>query len=177
MKPFKLSYRASFHTALVALALFVVFGGSIAKAAQQINFSLYTEKDWFFFAQYEYNHEENYEPAPHKMTGTIPKVITDFNGKKVRLYGFLRPLDLQDGYATHAIFIATVDVCGYGVNPRINEFMEVTTVPGVKWKVPPNIGLDPTGTVYGTFSIEEIINKDDNTVTTLYHILADGITG
>jgi hypothetical protein len=134
----------------------------------------YQTPDWFFFAKYEYNSKENYEPTPHKAVGTIPADVKAMEGKKVAIYGILTPLDFKDGYATRFILIATVDVCGYGVNPRINEWMDVQMVPGQKAKIRNIPGLAPEGTVYGTFSIKEEVDKDGK-VLSLYHMVADKI--
>src|SRR5262245_45582963 len=89
--------------------------------AQQPNYLDYKSPDWYFLGKFEYNPKENYEVTPHKATGTIPADVQALSGKKLRIYGILKPLDLKDGYATHFVLIATVDVCGFGVTPRINE--------------------------------------------------------
>src|SRR5437588_6044957 len=110
-------------------ALFLSLTGLVLGQSKE-----YQTPDWFFCANYEYNHAENYEPTPHKQVGTIPASVKAMDGKKVAIYGILTPLDFNVGYATKFILVATVDVCGYGVNPRINEWMDVQMAPGQKAK-------------------------------------------
>jgi len=140
----------------------------------QTNYLDYKSPDWYFLGKYDYNPKENYEVTPHKAVGTIPADVLALNGKKLRIYGILKPLDLKDGYATHFVLIATVDVCGFGVTPRINERIDVMMAPGRKWKAYASNGLDLEVSVFGTFTIKEILDKD-NQVLDLYHLVADKI--
>jgi hypothetical protein len=160
-----------FRGVLIAACL-VVFGGVSGSA--QNNYLDYKSPDWYFLGKYEYNPKENYEVTPHKAVGTIPADVLALSGKKLRIYGILKPLDLKDGYATHFVLIATVDVCGFGVTPRINERIDVNMVPGTKWKAYASNGLDLEASVFGTFSIKEVLDKD-NQVLDLYHLVADKI--
>jgi hypothetical protein len=161
-------------TAVTALVAALFLGGAAKVLAQASAFTTYKTPDWFFFAKFEYNHDENYEVTPHKTTGRIPADILAMDGKKIMIYGILTPLDFDKGYATKFILIATVDVCGYGVTPRINEWMDVQMAPGAKAKVQNAAGLAMEGTVYGTFTIKEVVDKD-NKVLVLYHMVADKI--
>jgi hypothetical protein len=157
---------------LVTLCLALAPSSSFAQAAP--NYLDYKNPDWYFLGKYEYNPKENYEVTPHKATGTIPADVQALSGKKLRIYGILKPLDLKDGYATHFVLIATVDVCGFGVTPRINERIDVTMAPGTKWKAYASNGLDLEASVFGTFTIKEVLDKD-NQVLDLYHMVADKI--
>jgi len=161
-------------TALTIFLAALVLGSAARLVAQTSAFSTYKTPDWFFFAKYEYNHDENYEVTPHQTVGRIPADILAMDGKKIMIYGILTPLDFDKGYATKFILIATVDVCGYGVTPRINEWMDVQMAPGAKAKVQNAAGLAMEGTVYGTFSIKEVVDKDHK-VLVLYHMVADKV--
>jgi hypothetical protein len=145
-----------------------------SRAIAQNNYLDYKSPDWYFLGKFEYNPKENYEVTPHKAVGTIPADVLALHGKKLRIYGILKPLDLKDGYATHFVLIATVDVCGFGVTPRINERIDVLMAPGTKWKAYASNGLDLEASVFGTFTIKEILDKD-NQVLDLYHLVADKI--
>jgi hypothetical protein len=171
--------RGSLPVSIACAGLALLMLGAPARVAAQAPqasqaFQTYKTPDWFFFAKYEYNHEENYEVSPHKAVGTIPADIKAMDGKKIMIYGILTPLDFKDGYATKFILVATVDVCGYGVNPRINEWMDVQMAPGLKAKVQNAPGLAMEGTVYGTFSLREVVDKS-NRILSLYHMVADKV--
>jgi hypothetical protein len=159
---------------LVAVCLAFAPGRAHAHAHPQNNYLDYKSPDWYFLGKYEYNPKENYEVTPHKAVGTIPADVLALSGKKLRIYGILKPLDLKDGYATHFVLIATVDVCGFGVTPRINERIDVLMAPGTKWKAYASNGLDLEASVFGTFTIKEVLDKD-NQVLDLYHLVADKI--
>ena len=163
--------RSLIRTAVVAVCLAVA---TVAVWAQAQNYLDYKSPDWYFLGKYEYNPKENYEVTPHRAVGTIPKDVLALTGQKLRIYGILKPLDLKDGYATHFVLIATVDVCGFGVNPRINERIDVNMAPGKKWKAYASNGLDLEASVFGTFSVKEVLDKQDR-VLDLYHLVADKI--
>lgn len=161
-------------TQRLLLTVCLALASSPAIAQNNNNYLDYKSPDWYFLGKYEYNPKENYEVTPHKAVGTIPADVLALGGKKLRIYGILKPLDLKDGYATHFVLIATVDVCGFGVTPRINERIDVLMAPGTKWKAYASNGLDLEASVFGTFSIKEVLDKD-NQVLDLYHLVADKI--
>src|SRR6187399_2013685 len=99
--------RTTKQVLLVTACLALASLGVIA----QNNYLDYKSPDWYFLGKYEYNPKENYEVTPHRAVGTIPKDVLALTGQKLRIYGILKPLDLKDGYATHFVLIATVDVC------------------------------------------------------------------
>jgi hypothetical protein len=164
------SSRSLKQLLLVTVSLALASAAGIA----QSSYLDYKSPDWYFLGKFEYNPKENYEVTPHKAIGTIPADVLALNGKKLRIFGILKPLDLKDGYATHFVLIATVDVCGFGVTPRINERIDVVMAPGTKWKAYASNGLDLEASVFGTFTIKEILDKD-NQVLDLYHLVADKI--
>jgi hypothetical protein len=166
-------FRLPWLAALIALRLGAASISAIEPQAPT-NYLDYKSPDWYFLGKYEYNPKENYEVTPHKAVGTIPADVMALSGKKLRIYGILKPLDLKDGYATHFVLIATVDVCGFGVTPRINERIDVNMVPGTRWKAYASNGLDLEASVFGTFTIKEVLDKD-NQVLDLYHLVADKI--
>jgi len=166
--------RGHASRSLVTLAIAACLTIASAAAVAQTNYLDYKSPDWYFLGKYEYNPKENCEVTPHKAVGTIPADVLALSGKKLRIYGILKPLDLKDGYATHFVLIATVDVCGFGVTPRINERIDVKMAPGTKWKVYASNGLDLEVSVFGTFTIREVLDKG-NQVLDLCHLVADKI--
>jgi hypothetical protein len=60
------------------------------------------------------------------------------------------------------------------VTPRINERIDVVMAPGTRWKAYASNGLDLEASVFGTFTIKEVLDKDDQ-VLDLYHLVADKI--
>ena len=162
----------TFRSGVVLIAVCVAIATAAARV--QTNYLDYKSPDWYSLGKYEYNTRENYEVTPHKAVGTIPADVLALGGKKLRIYGILKPLDLKAGYATHFVLIATVDVCGFGVTPRINERIDVNMAPGTKWKAYASNGLDLEASVFGTFMIKEVLDKDSQ-VLDLYHLVADKI--
>jgi hypothetical protein len=85
----------------------------------------YIPLDFFDVSNYDYNPDEAFEPTPKPKTGTVPGWIRALNGRKVKLYGMIMPLDFDNGGSTEFIVNATVDACGFGGVPRINEWAHV----------------------------------------------------
>lgn len=128
-----------------------------------------TKIDFALIGGYDYNVDEPYEPAPLKVENTIPAEIRALHGRKVSIFGAAMPLNYTSGTMSEFILNATVDLCGYGANPRINEWIFVTMAGGRK--VPVEQAGDML--VRGTFYVEEEVEL--GRVVGLYRIVADAI--
>ena len=166
----RFSSSARFFTILLAVLSAPVIGGPTLTYAQG-----YESPDWFFLGKFVYNPKENYEVTPHQFPGTIPADIKALDGKKVIIPGLPTPLDFKDGYATHFFFVGVIDACGFGTTPRINEWIDVEMMPGVKVKSDRFIasGGQMEVNVYGTFHLKEVVDPKDKKVLALYHVTAE----
>jgi hypothetical protein len=126
--------------------------------------------DFWFLAGYDYNPNEPFEPSPKQVKNTIPANILALNGKKVEIYGNILPLDYDTSGTSTFILNASVDACGFGGVPRINEWVYVTMKPGQKAKT---YGAGYEILVRGTFSIAEEVEK--GRIVGLYSIVADSV--
>ncbi len=126
--------------------------------------------DFWFLAGFDYNPNEPFEPSPKQVKNTIPANILALAGKKVEIYGNILPLDYDTSGTSTFILNASVDACGFGGVPRINEWVYVTMKPGQKAKT---YGAGYEILVRGTFSIAEEVEK--GRVVGLYSIVADSV--
>lgn len=97
-----------------------------------------------------------FDPSPRQTRNTIPANILALNGKKVEIYGNILPLDYDSSGTSTFILNASVDACGFGGVPRINEWVYVAMKPGQKAKT---YGAGYEILVRGTFSIAEEVEK------------------
>lgn len=174
-----MSMRRSIIAFTVAVA--VVLLGSTLGAQQSVNTkppvgaptvtkSGYMFLDFWFLAGYDYNPAEAFDPSPRQAKNTIPANILALNGKKVEIYGNILPLDYDSSGTSTFILNASVDACGFGGVPRINEWVYVAMKPGQKAKT---YGAGYEILVRGTFSIAEEVEK--GRVVGLYSIVADSV--
>lgn len=126
--------------------------------------------DFWFLAGFDYNPNEPFEPSPKQVKNTIPANILALAGKKVEIYGNILPLDYDTSGTSTFILNASVDACGFGGVPRINEWVYVTMKPGQKART---YGAGYEILVRGTFSIAEEVEK--GRVVGLYSIVADSV--
>jgi hypothetical protein len=126
--------------------------------------------DFWFLAGYDYNPADPFDPSPKQTKNTIPANILALNGKKVEIYGNILPLDYDSSGTSTFILNASVDACGFGGVPRINEWVYVSMKPGQKAKT---YGAGYEILVRGTFSIAEEVEK--GRVVGLYSIVADSV--
>lgn len=157
-----------FAAPLLAQSQQGVAGAAGGKPA--VSKSGYMFLDFWFLAGFDYNPTEPFEPSPKQAKGTIPANILALQGKKVEIYGNILPLDYDSSGTTTFILNASVDACGFGGVPRINEWIYVTMKPGQKART---YGAGYEILVRGTFSIAEEVEK--GRVVGLYSIVADSV--
>lgn len=126
--------------------------------------------DFWFLAGYDYNPADPFDPSPKQVKNTIPANILALAGKKVEIYGNILPLDYDSSGTSTFILNASVDACGFGGVPRINEWIYVSMKPGQKAKT---YGAGYEILVRGTFSIAEEVEK--GRIVGLYSIVADSV--
>jgi len=110
------------------LALAVLAAPLLAQAPQPgakptVSKSGYMFLDFWFLAGYDYNPNDPFDPSPKQVKGTIPANILALEGKKVEIYGNILPLDYDSSGTSSFILNASVDACGFGGVPRINEWV------------------------------------------------------
>jgi len=141
-----------------------------AGAKPTVSKSGYMFLDFWFLAGFDYNPTEPFEPSPKQVKGTVPANILALQGKKVEIYGNILPLDYDSSGTSTFILNASVDACGFGGVPRINEWIYVTMKPGQKART---YGAGYEILVRGTFHIAEEVEK--GRVVGLYSIVADSV--
>lgn len=156
--------------AVGVLAAPVLALGPQAGAKPGATKSGYMFLDFWFLAGFDYNPSEPFEPSPKAVKGTVPANILALQGKKVEIYGNILPLDYDSSGTSTFILNASVDACGFGGVPRINEWIYVTMKPGQKART---YGAGYEILVRGTFQIAEEVEK--GRVVGLYSIVADAV--
>lgn len=170
-------FKTSIVTAAVAGAV-VVCASAAAIDAQQppapgtpsVSKSGYLFLDFWFLAGFDYNPAEPFDPSPKQAKGTIPAQILALQGKKVEIYGNILPMDYDSSGTSTFILNASVDACGFGGVPRINEWIYVTMKPGQKART---YGAGYEILVRGTFKVAEEIDR--GRVVSLYSMVADSV--
>lgn len=166
----------TFATRLTVFVAVVMLASSLTAQAQSgtakpgQSKSGYMFLDFWFLAGFDYNPNEPFEPSPKQVKNTIPANILALNGKKVEIYGNILPLDYDTSGTSTFILNASVDACGFGGVPRINEWVYVSMKPGQKAKT---YGAGYEILVRGTFSIAEEVEK--GRLVGLYSIIADSV--
>lgn len=104
-----------------------------------------------------------------RATHQIPARVRALNGRKVRLPGFVMPLDFSEGLVRSFLLMPNQSACCYGVMPQINEIVYV--------KMRDNRGakaqMDIPMLVYGKLSVGESLR--DGSVFCLYYVEADKV--
>jgi hypothetical protein len=154
---------------LVSVVVAVTLGVSLPAAvtAQGQSAAPYRYLDFMTIANFTYNPKAAFDPMPPKATGTIPASVLALNGKKVRVLGNAMALDYSSGYMTEFILQSSVDNCGFGAEPRINEWLYIKMAPGLKARIYTGIEME----VSGTFYVKEEI--ENGRVVSLYSMVAD----
>lgn len=167
-----LTVAAVLAAGLLAAPLLAQSQQGVAGAAggKPVSKSGYMFLDFWFLAGYDYNPTDPFDPSPKQVKGTIPANILALQGKKVEIYGNILPLDYDSSGTSTFILNASVDACGFGGVPRINEWIYVTMKPGQKART---YGAGYEILVRGTFSIAEEVEK--GRVVGLYSIVADTV--
>jgi hypothetical protein len=166
----------SIATRLSIVVAIVLLAANLGVAAQStatkpgVSKSGYMFLDFWFLAGYDYNPSDPFDPSPKQVKNTIPATILSLQGKKVEIYGNILPLDYDSSGTSTFILNASVDACGFGGVPRINEWIYVSMKPGQKAKT---YGAGYEILVRGTFSIAEEVEK--GRVVGLYSIVADSV--
>jgi hypothetical protein len=154
---------------LVALATVLAWLPGPAVTAQSQSMRPYRVIDFFAISNYAYNPKAPWDSMPPKADFTIPPAVRALDGQKVRIVGNAMALDYSSGSMTEFILNATFDACGFGADPRINEWIHVRMAPGLKASIFTGIELE----VSGTFSIKEQV--EDGRVIGLYSMVADSV--
>jgi hypothetical protein len=121
-------------------------------------------------SEYFYNPQAHPgDPAPPKPARlTIPVKVLALSGKKVALMGTMIPLDGDGNGSSEFMLAISQDTCGFGVGPRINEWVHVKMRDGIKVKYRTEDAL-----VKGTFKVHEVV--EGGRVVGLYHMVGDEV--
>jgi hypothetical protein len=128
--------------------------------------------DWWRLGSYDYNPLDWDSPTPKKDGGIVPPSIRKLNGAPAEIVGNILPLDFDRGGSYEFILNATVDACGFGGVPRINEWVQVSMKPGEKTQY-----FKPGDEVLvrGKFFVKEVVDR--GRLVGLYSMVADSVTG
>ena len=103
--------------------------------------------------------------SDEKPKDQIPAEIHALNGRKVVLQGYMVPFKVDaEGNVRKFLLVRNQNWCCYGVVPRMNEWVSVTLMNGLKTEVVQDVPL----TVYGTLKVGEEIK--DNYVVSVYRL-------
>ena len=95
----------------------------------------------------------------------IPAEIHALNGRKVVLQGYMVPFKVDaEGNVRKFLLVRNQNWCCYGVVPRMNEWVSVTLINGLKTEVVQDVPF----TVYGTLKVGEEVK--DNYVVSVYRL-------
>jgi hypothetical protein len=130
----------------------------------------YQHVTFWELSEYFYNPQAHPgDPTPPKPSRlTIPVKVLALSGKKVALMGTMIPLNGDQNGATEFILAVSQDSCGFGVGPRINEWVHVKMRDGVKVKY-----REVDALVKGTFRVHEVV--EGGRVVGLYHMVGDEV--
>jgi len=139
--------------------------------AQQISPAGLLILDWMRLGSFDYNPLDWDTPTPKRAGGLVPPYIRKLDGAPVEIVGNILPLDFDGGGSYEFILNATVDACGFGGVPRINEWIHVQMKPREKTR-PLKPGHEVL--VRGVFRVREVVDRDR--LTGLYAMVADSVT-
>lgn len=97
---------------------------------------------------------------------TLPKKVTKFDGKKVKVSGFMATEDGGPGPSDY--FLLINDACGCEGVPMLNEVIFCVTADGKPVKIEP-------GTVFLTGTLEVSEERDYGVVVSLYRMVVDKV--
>jgi hypothetical protein len=106
------------------------------------------------------------KPAPLK----IPAWIQKLNGAKVRVSGYMMPIDIDDEGAVQSFtLVKSIMNCCFGLTPNVNETVMCDTPDDKKTRFYMNVPLN----VYGTFKVEAV--RESGYVVSLYELSVDKV--
>jgi hypothetical protein len=128
---------------------------------------------WETLASYAYDapsmdEQRSLKIRVNKKKHPIPKFVTDLNGAKAAILGFLIPMDTDESgmFATSFVIVRTQMTCCFGVIPKLNEWVMVQMDKGKRIRAV----MDVPTTVYGTLEVGE--KYEDMKGWTLYRMNA-----
>lgn len=62
---------------------------------------------------------------PPDVLAQVPAVVRQLDGEKVVLTGFMLPTKLKDGFATEFLFLSSSQLCCFGTQPALNDWIAV----------------------------------------------------
>jgi hypothetical protein len=127
--------------------------------------------DFWRLGGFDYNPLEWDTPTPKRAGGVVPPYIRKLSGQRVEIVGNFLPLDFDDAGVPEFILNATVDACGFGGVPRINEWIHVRMKPGERARA---YKAGEEVLVRGILTVQEVVERDR--VVNLYAIVADTVT-
>ncbi|MBL9202426.1 MAG: DUF3299 domain-containing protein [Opitutaceae bacterium] len=63
--------------------------------------------------------------TPPDLLAQVPAVVRKLDGEKVVLTGFMLPTKLKDGFATEFLFLSSSQLCCFGTQPALNDWIAV----------------------------------------------------
>jgi hypothetical protein len=129
----------------------------------------YATIDFYAISNFDYNPKDKYDPTPLKAEGTIPAFVRGLDGQKVSMYGMAMPLDADKDGSHELILNASIDACGFGGVPRINEWAYVSLPADKKVRLYPGDEI----VVKGTFHVAEQV--EGGRIVGLFSITADSV--
>jgi hypothetical protein len=129
--------------------------------------STYRPVDFRALASYIYNPKAPFDMTPPRAGGSVPASVRVLHGQKIRITGNAMAIDYSSGFMTEFILNSSIDYCGFGAEPRINEWIYVRMAPGGKARIYTGVELE----VAGTLTIREEV--ENGLVVGLYSIVAD----
>lgn len=139
---------------------------TVPVAAQKIK---YERLNWALLASFDYETPDPLalkNPLAEPRPDVFPEKVKALNGRHVVAEGFIIPLDVTPNGASMFVLNPDLDVCMFGIPPRLNDWVLVTMPPGERVLV----SHLPT-TVKGRLWVGEEIRN--GRVTSLYRIQAD----
>lgn len=102
----------------------------------------------------------------YEKDGTVPEAVKELDGKKVKITGFMLPVDFESGAVDRFMLMNFRVGCCFDVMPRVNEFVYVEMPEGISTKYLTDIPLAVTGRL-------EVVNG--NIVGGIYTMTADRV--
>jgi hypothetical protein len=130
----------------------------------------YLMLNFWYLGSFDYNPKDRDTPTPRQAPNTIPPHIRALDGQRIEIVGNILPLEFDASGTAAFILNATVDACGFGGVPRINEWVHVRMKDGNKTRV------DKPGDeilARGVFHVAEQV--EEGRVVGLYSLLADSV--
>jgi hypothetical protein len=153
-------------SSIVALGCGLLILAAVPLAAQRVK---YERLNWALLASFDYELPDPLDGPSQPMQPrpeVFPEKVRALNGRHVVAEGFMIPLDVTPSGASMFVLNPNLDVCMFGVPPRLTDWVLVTMPPGQRALV----SHLPT-TVKGRLWVGEEIRN--GRVTSLYRIEAE----